>query len=727
MMRIARWIAATAAAAMATTALARPGPDVTLQGMTTTVYNAGAVGGIRAYSIGSETCNIGNQNLLWLSSGTPGLAMNAYRLHDGRLMQIGLGNCKTACCAAAGSGCGSCNGAGGNVLGTGCKDVYGASYNAGQSRLAPRSSINGYSGAFTSYPGSSGDAIFRRLQVQQTDLMSSNFPGAQYFLEGVYVGSDDAANGNGLNNATYQRVTISNQTSFDMALADSPQSTIPAIRAWRDHGLGPNQPDLSVTVASVDVPAEGRFWYAYKVTNNGNGTWRYDYAVFNLNSDRSGGSFSVPVAGNVLVTNVGFNAPFYHSGEVYSNAPWTVDTSSGAVTWRSPETFAQNANSNALRWGTMYNFWFTANAGPNNTAAATLGLFKPFTPDHVNFNVPVPGDPPPISIAFPSGAPALIAPGTATNLDFQVLAGTQNVQPGSPALLYRLNSSSSFAVVPASSLGGNNYRAVLPAAQCGDTPQFYFRAMSDGGATATLPGNAPTSYFSSPVGSVQTTMALDVDFNGGIPAGWSATGLWHVSGVCAPGGTPCAGSQWAYYGQDASCNYNTTTANSGMLTSPPVVLPPAPPGGTVTLTYCSTLQTENSSNYDRATVLINNTEVDSPPQGASWSTREVNLAAYAGQTVTLSFKFDTVDAVNNNYRGWQIDQVRLSAQSVGCTPTCYANCDGSTNPPVLNVNDFICFQNRFAASESYADCDQNTSLNVNDFICFQNRFASGCR
>jgi len=28
---------------------------------------------------------------------------------------------------------------------------------------------------------------------------------------------------------------------------------------------------------------------------------------------------------------------------------------------------------------------------------------------------------------------------------------------------------------------------------------------------------------------------------------------------------------------------------------------------------------------------------------------------------------------------------------------CYANCDGSTNPPLLTINDFVCFQQRFAA------------------------------
>jgi hypothetical protein len=62
-------------------------------------------------------------------------------------------------------------------------------------------------------------------------------------------------------------------------------------------------------------------------------------------------------------------------------------------------------------------------------------------------------------------------------------------------------------------------------------------------------------------------------------------------------------------------------------------------------------------------------------------------------------------------------------------PFCYANCDGSSIPPVLNVNDFICFQAKFAAGDTYANCDAGTTppvLNVNDFICFQARFAAGC-
>jgi hypothetical protein len=60
---------------------------------------------------------------------------------------------------------------------------------------------------------------------------------------------------------------------------------------------------------------------------------------------------------------------------------------------------------------------------------------------------------------------------------------------------------------------------------------------------------------------------------------------------------------------------------------------------------------------------------------------------------------------------------------------CYANCDASTHAPALNVNDFVCFQYRYAAGDHYANCDNSTAapvLNVNDFICYLNRFAAGC-
>lgn len=60
---------------------------------------------------------------------------------------------------------------------------------------------------------------------------------------------------------------------------------------------------------------------------------------------------------------------------------------------------------------------------------------------------------------------------------------------------------------------------------------------------------------------------------------------------------------------------------------------------------------------------------------------------------------------------------------------CYVNCDRSTAAPVLNVDDFACFVNRFAAGDPWANCDGSTAppvLNANDFVCFLGEYAAGC-
>jgi hypothetical protein len=65
---------------------------------------------------------------------------------------------------------------------------------------------------------------------------------------------------------------------------------------------------------------------------------------------------------------------------------------------------------------------------------------------------------------------------------------------------------------------------------------------------------------------------------------------------------------------------------------------------------------------------------------------------------------------------------------VGC-PGCPANCDGSTIPPILNIDDFTCFINKFAAQDPYANCNDSFNFpyfNIDDFTCFINRFAAGC-
>ena len=71
----------------------------------------------------------------------------------------------------------------------------------------------------------------------------------------------------------------------------------------------------------------------------------------------------------------------------YSSTPWDVDTTDpNSITW-STETFATNQNANAIRYGTLYNFRFDADQGPNPTTA-TVGYFKTGSPMGVSIQAP---------------------------------------------------------------------------------------------------------------------------------------------------------------------------------------------------------------------------------------------------------------------------------------------------------------------------------------------------
>jgi hypothetical protein len=60
---------------------------------------------------------------------------------------------------------------------------------------------------------------------------------------------------------------------------------------------------------------------------------------------------------------------------------------------------------------------------------------------------------------------------------------------------------------------------------------------------------------------------------------------------------------------------------------------------------------------------------------------------------------------------------------------CYANCDGSTIQPVLNVNDMLCFVDQFMKGNTAANRDGSTSapvLSIGDFLCYQVKYTQGC-
>ena len=351
------------------------GPDV-IVGELYDPQNYGLVGGIRAYAIGTYSCNIGPSPLRWESGNQfhPVISQNMYRLLNGRFEHVGQSWLKHGFCALQGNLCSSCTPGGScPALYPGCSDPYSGGLNGTQSGLGPKSEVNAASGVFT-YPyvlQGTGDATLKkRLQVADADMGNA---GATYFVASMYVQQEDAANHNNTNNESYRRVSV-DPTTKAISLAASTQRMKPAIMAWKDNGLGPGSPDPNVQLAAIDVANDGRFWIGSKATDNGDGTWSYEYAVQNLTSDRSGQAFTIQLPPGAVVSSVGFHDVNYHSGEPWSGADWTSSVTGTAISWSS-QTYAQNVNANALRFDTTYNFRFDCNRAPT-TGNGTLAFFK---------------------------------------------------------------------------------------------------------------------------------------------------------------------------------------------------------------------------------------------------------------------------------------------------------------------------------------------------------------
>ena len=97
------------------------------------------------------------------------------------------------------------------------------------------------------------------------------------------------------------------------------------------------------------------------MTQFGLNQWHYEYAIYNENLDRAIQSFHVLGSTFATVGNIAFHAPPQEPGwandgtfmnQGYSSTPWSVTQNSGDITWNC-ETFAQNQNANAIRWGSL--------------------------------------------------------------------------------------------------------------------------------------------------------------------------------------------------------------------------------------------------------------------------------------------------------------------------------------------------------------------------------------
>jgi hypothetical protein len=399
-----------------------PGPDVIVGDLSGLAQFGSSAGTQVGLAVGTDSCNAGAVDLHWFAlpaNDHPVIPQNLYRMsggvsNDERFEQIGQSSVKHAFTALTNNICGfGCNGVGGSNLGSGCSDPYSASLNSGPS-LGSRAWINPFNGAYprgdsatppNNHTGHTHTGPSHRILTEINDLNTSLNPGATYYAEGQYITPHEYAwcqanpgQCNMYNNVSYRRYTVTGTGSpFSFSPAAATVRAKAAITAWS----GATFVDLN-----PDPGNDGIGTIAYKVTNPSPGVWHYEYAIYNQNIDRAIQSFAVPVGAGVTISNVGFHAPPQQPGWTfdgtvgntgYSSTPWTQTQAGGLLTWSS-ETFAQNQNANALRWGTLYNFRFDSNRPPQ-TMGATLGFFKTGSPVTVQVQGPSPAAAAPVSVS----------------------------------------------------------------------------------------------------------------------------------------------------------------------------------------------------------------------------------------------------------------------------------------------------------------------------------------
>ena len=119
-----------------------------------------------------------------------------------------------------------------------------------------------------------------------------------------------------------------------------------------------------------------------------------------------------------------------------------------------------------------------------------------------------------------------------------------------------------------------------------------------------------------------------------------------------------------WYGVDGTTSYATESANSGDLTSPPILVP----SSGYYLRFWYLYETEGRyTNWDQRWVQLSTNEgpfqnilqFSDDPANVWLQSPAIDLSAYAGSTIRVRFHFETLDERLNDFQGWFLDDFRV--------------------------------------------------------------------
>ena len=159
-------------------------------------------------------------------------------------------------------------------------------------------------------------------------------------------------------------------------------------------------------------------------------------------------------------------------------------------------------------------------------------------------------------------------------------------------------------------------------------------------------------------------------FDAGASSEWTFSGLWHVESGCLGARSPTASLQ---YNQGATCDYNVTDANGHA----------HPTAGIASVTvdlshaqWSATLRFHERHHVESYQGAVDRMRVEyecaagagildqwdsRDPGPTAWTERTYDVSACIGGAITLTFSFNSLDHIANDYGGWALDDITLNA------------------------------------------------------------------
>ncbi|MFI4916083.1 MAG: S8 family serine peptidase [Phycisphaerales bacterium JB060] len=348
------------------------------------------------------------------------------------------------------------------------------------------------------------------------------------------------------------------------------------------------------------------------------------------------------------------------------------------------------------------------------------------------YSLVVAGVTPAIGMSLVSDVPDIVEPGTALDVEVEVIEGDEALV-GVPSIYYDMTGSG-FTRADMT-ISGDTWVFDLPETACGTSPAFYMEVTGDGGTTVTLPAlGADGPYTIDRVGEDLDYGTFDFE----TAVGWNVDagareGNWELGtpdGFRGVADNDFDGSGQAY----VTGNERGEDVDGGptVLTSPVFALAGAPDD--VALRYARWFWNDDQraglSDNDRLLVEITDgsgwvtlESVDHAAGGEDWTEMEITVSDHVSLTNAVQLRFTVSDSPNDSATEALVDAVSVTGFRCDDGTGCRADFDGNG---VLDIFDFLAFQNAFASGDLAADFDCDCVLNIFDFLAFQYEFAGGC-